>query len=479
MYGNFDIILDHFSRISQHHAASQTPCDVRYVQVVRAYWMLTRACNPMGGGYGWLLWVVAMGGCCLLDADSGLQSDVVTNSRRQACQFLYKHSLLPERGADGIRVNLTFRSKNPVRPARHAPSSFRVQAQAHDAPSRAGHGPDAGTTRDSAGTDVSRVSGASSLAAAAALSATSVSDTTFVGLAPGVDHRPTGWKNQLHHPFESPFVDDPPAQAAARYATWIQAQPVFFGWACRRLAGRTLAAGASEHDRAHADALSQLVASAAGDGGDASDGLQLRRLLELGSDQLPAVRAGELRIGNLQQVKSMHGREASRPLCRDFAKGRCQRGDGCRFSHEDAGPVGFAAVCVDRSSDLGNPYRMGTSGHDETLRDAACSAFAELLAALPGADPVAIGRRHAVEMDERFSDVVACENARRHGLQGLRSRLRRGESLRLLCWCAPRRCHAEEIARWLMGSLLPGAELQLDHPELPVVAGQPRGAAAS
>ena len=26
----------------------------------------------MGGGYGWLLWVVAMGGCCLLDAELAL-----------------------------------------------------------------------------------------------------------------------------------------------------------------------------------------------------------------------------------------------------------------------------------------------------------------------------------------------------------------------------------------------------------------------
>ena len=32
-----------------------------------------------------------------------------------ACQFLYKHSLLPEKGTAGVRVNLTFRSKRPVR----------------------------------------------------------------------------------------------------------------------------------------------------------------------------------------------------------------------------------------------------------------------------------------------------------------------------------------------------------------------------
>ena len=45
----------------------------------------------------------------------------------------------------------------------------------------------------------------------------------FVGLQPGVEHKPTGWKGMLHHPFESPFVDDEPGIAAARYSSWLQA----------------------------------------------------------------------------------------------------------------------------------------------------------------------------------------------------------------------------------------------------------------
>ena len=46
---------------------------------------------------------------------------------------------------------------------------------------------------------------------------------------------------------------------------------------------------------------------------------------------------------------------------------------------------------------------------------------------------------------------MACKRsrARREALEGLAERLRGGESLRLLCWCAPRRCHAEDLARWL------------------------------
>ena len=159
------------------------------------------------------------------------------------CQFLYKHSLLPECGADGIRVNLTFRSKNPVRPARPAAplvdAATQAQFQAPEPPSRPGPGPDASTSSNSAGADAGAKVGDPS-GITASLPAAKMSDTTFVGMAPGVDHRPAGWKNQLHHAFESPFVDDPPAQAAARYATWIQAQPVFFGWTRRQLAGRTI-----------------------------------------------------------------------------------------------------------------------------------------------------------------------------------------------------------------------------------------------
>ena len=40
-------------------------------------------CNLIGGCYGWLLWVVAMGGCCLLGADLCLQSDVMTDAHVQ------------------------------------------------------------------------------------------------------------------------------------------------------------------------------------------------------------------------------------------------------------------------------------------------------------------------------------------------------------------------------------------------------------
>ena len=351
-------------------------------------------------------------------------------------------------------------------------------------------------------------------------------DQIVVGLARGVDQKPAGWKDKLHHPFESPFIDDAPAVAAARYASWLQAQPVFMMWVREQLAGKKLVgntgagdaasgvmatalgtasasaadcgdvkasadcsvAKASEHDAAHAAMLTTLVAATA---------------LEAAVCELPEIAMGELRIGNLKALQQKQKKSAAAAApggrrdpstmpCRDFAKGKCTRGDACRFSHAYSGPDGFAVVCVDRSTALGNPFKMGADGHDEAKRDAVCNAYADLLAAataaLPpqqkaagaaashpaegaagvsaagagaaaaagpaalwsGVDPVAVGAVHGVVVDSRFADAAKCEAARMNALRQLKARLARGESLRLVCWCAPRRCHAEEIAKWLI-----------------------------
>jgi hypothetical protein len=53
---------------------------------------------------------------------------------------------------------------------------------------------------------------------------------------------------------------------------------------------------------------------------------------------------------------------------------------------------------------------------------------------------LAVAARHGVGLDERFRDAKGCHAARASRLRELRSRLLRGESLRLMCWCAPRRC---------------------------------------
>lgn len=117
---------------------------------------------------------------------------------------------------------------------------------------------------------------------------------------------------------------------------------------------------------------------------------------------------------------------------------------------------GATEVRVDRQSVLGNPFPMGKDGRDERLRDAVCDAFAELLGA-PGertaaeaavaaatADEQTIARRHGLgSVDGRFVGRAA---ERAAAIESLAKRVASGESLRLMCWCAPKRCHAEAIA---------------------------------
>ena len=67
------LILDQVSRTSQTHADPHTPCAVLFLAPAHACRLLIGTCNPMlcpihasrpmGGCCGWLLWVVAMGGC--------------------------------------------------------------------------------------------------------------------------------------------------------------------------------------------------------------------------------------------------------------------------------------------------------------------------------------------------------------------------------------------------------------------------------
>jgi len=141
------------------------------------------------------------------------------------CQLLYKHSLLPEYDAEGMRVNVTFRSKRPTALAIHPPPL-----------------PISITSEGKAGENI------------------------FVGLAPGVDHRcGVGWKAQVFHPFESPFVEESPAVAVACYQTWLQAQPVFARYVLDRLRGKSLSAASSScsstssRDALHARLLCRLA----------------------------------------------------------------------------------------------------------------------------------------------------------------------------------------------------------------------------
>lgn len=165
-----------------------------------------------------------------------------------ACQFLYKHALLPEPSgtAEGVRVNLTFRCKAPLRAPPMSPRAARPSAAvAAGGPARPGGGGIPGGTPAKAPGRRRR----------------------FVGLRTDVEQKKRGgWKNELHHPFESPFVDDPPLVAAARYGVWLRAQPIFSSWLRDQLEACDLHGGPdggafTDHDTAHVRALRSFIAS--------------------------------------------------------------------------------------------------------------------------------------------------------------------------------------------------------------------------
>ena len=81
---------------------------------------------------------------------------------------------------------------------------------------------------------------------------------------------------------------------------------------------------------------------------------------------------------------------------------------------------------VDRESCLGNPYYMAS----ETYRNKVCDQYEEWFnKVLTSTDEVST----KVQSELRF-------------LLGI---YKRTGTLRLFCWCAPKRCHAETIKKWL------------------------------
>lgn len=145
------------------------------------------------------------------------------------CQLLYKHALLPEHSC-GPRINVTFRAKGTVEPATRPPPPPSSEVRAE---------------KDSR-------------------------DRLFVGLAPDVDHRVgQGWKHVLYHPFETPFIDEAADVAAARYQTWLSAQPVFKRWLLTQLSGRQVCVS-DGRDVSHAQMLTALANAHRSAGGSAS-----------------------------------------------------------------------------------------------------------------------------------------------------------------------------------------------------------------
>ena len=111
-------------------------------------------------------------------------------------------------------------------------------------------------------------------------------------------------------------------------------------------------------------------------------------------------------------------------------------------------PPGVQDLRVDRQTACGNPFPMGADGRDERLRDAVCFAFDEFLKDPIGADLDAIAAKYQLRVDGRFRKPAARQGLA-DALDAAEARLRVGESLRLMCWCFPKRCHADGIAQTL------------------------------
>ena len=166
------------------------------------------------------------------------------------CHFLYQHALLPEThppstshstshstsySTSDTRVNLTFRSKRPVVPQAVVPQAVVPPAsseatQLHPAPCTL-HPASEATQLHPPPPLPARTASPPSLPPPPpppllTIQPPAVRVPLFVGLTANVDHTIDGFKQRLLHPFESPFITDSPDVAAARYTTWLKAQPV-------------------------------------------------------------------------------------------------------------------------------------------------------------------------------------------------------------------------------------------------------------
>ena len=108
---------------------------------------------------------------------------------------------------------------------------------------------------------------------------------------------------------------------------------------------------------------------------------------------------------------------------------------------------------------------MGDNGRDETLRDAVCEACEELIASPAGASINHIADAYGLDVDERFRPGGGRDPQAEFAsaLDFLEARVRGRASLCLLCWCHPKRCHADGIATELRRRIGPAGVEVLTH----------------
>jgi hypothetical protein len=123
---------------------------------------------------------------------------------------------------------------------------------------------------------------------------------------------------------------------------------------------------------------------------------------------------------------------------------------------------GFTDELGDRTTAIGNPYKMGKNGHDERLRDAVCDAHIQYLELDPAAASpqrlAAATTNIARESVRGYSYLQPPPNASQTPIAArmqdcrdmqlaLAQRVATGESIRLLCHCPPgKRCHLQAVA---------------------------------
>ena len=97
-------------------------------------------------------------------------------------------------------------------------------------------------------------------------------------------------------------------------------------------------------------------------------------------------------------------------------------------------------IAVDRAHDsaLRNVFTM----RSETERAAVCEAFRELCESGDGADAAEVAARRGLAPVRDGG----CQAARLAQIEAVAQRMATGLDTRLVCWCAPRRCHADDIA---------------------------------
>ena len=127
--------------------------------------------------------------------------------------------------------------------------------------------------------------------------------------------------------------------------------------------------------------------------------------------------------------------------------------------------AGFADVRIDRSTVFGNAFQMGPKGRDESLRESVCNACEQRMKAPREANLLAIAHRHNISHIYEGARVATSGDTLDAAMEALCERLRSGESLRLLCWCSPLRCHGHDLATILRDRVGGGLVEVISHPE--------------